>query len=93
VLLNVVEFGMDVKDAVTAPRMHIDNDRIQLESSIPAGTVRGLRRMGHKVAVRKRKDKSDPGLFFGGVHAAQFTAKGMQGGADPRRDGLALVLR
>jgi gamma-glutamyltranspeptidase/glutathione hydrolase len=93
VLMNVVEFGMGVKDAVTAPRMHIDNDRIQLESDIPPGTVRGLRKMGHKVVVRKRKDRSDPGLFFGGIHAAQFTAEGMQGGADPRRDGLAIVLR
>jgi gamma-glutamyltranspeptidase/glutathione hydrolase len=93
VLLNVIEFGMHVKDAVAAPRIHIQGEQVQLESSIRHATVAGLRKMGHKVEVRRRKDKYDPGLYFGGVHAAHFTAEAISGGADPRRDGLAVSLR
>ena len=91
-LLNVTEFEMGVKEAVAAPRMHLDGDCIQLENSIPSAAVKELRKMGHKIQVKKPKDKSDPGLYFGGVHAAEFTEEGMRGGADPRRDGLAISL-
>ena len=93
VLLNVIEFGMHVKEAVAAPRMHVQGEQVQLESSIPRATVAGLRKMGHKVEVRRRKDKDDPGLYFGGVHAAYLAGEAMSGGADPRRDGLAVSLR
>jgi gamma-glutamyltranspeptidase/glutathione hydrolase len=93
VLLNSIEFGMRVKDAVAAPRIHIQGEQIQLESSIPRATVAGLRKMGHKAEVMRRKDKRDPGSYFGGVHAAYFTGEVMSGGADPRRDGLAVSLR
>jgi gamma-glutamyltranspeptidase/glutathione hydrolase len=93
VLLNVMEFGMDVTEAVGAPRIHIEGDRILLESTIPHARVTGLRRMGHRVEVRRRKDRSDPGLYFGGVHAAYFTQEATKGGGDPRRDGLAITLR
>jgi len=93
VLLNVIEFGMHVRDAVAAPRIHLQGDRIQLESTVPRATVTGLRKMGHKAEVRRRKDKRDPGLYFGGVHASCFTQEEMSGGADPRRDGLAANLR
>jgi gamma-glutamyltranspeptidase/glutathione hydrolase len=93
VLLNVIEFGMRVKDAVAAPRIHVQGERIQLESSIPRATLIGLRKMGHRAEVRRRRGKNDPGLYFGGVHAAYFTEDAMSGGADPRRDGLAVSLR
>jgi len=93
VILNVIEFGMNVKQAVDAPRIHIEGDRILLESNTPRATIINLHKMGHKAEVRLRKDISDPGLYFGGVHAVHFNQNATAGGADPRRDGLAVTIR
>ena len=64
VLLNVIEFGMHVQDAVAAPRIHIQGEQVQLESSIPRARIAGLRKMGHKIEVRRRKDKHDPACIL-----------------------------
>ena len=92
-VLNVVEFGMPVNEAVAAARIHLLGNRIQLESAIPKASVTGLRKMGRRVEIWRRKDKWDTGLYFGGVHAAYFAERKVSGGADPRRDGLAAILR
>jgi gamma-glutamyltranspeptidase/glutathione hydrolase len=92
VLLNVIEYGLDLQDALAEPRVHIRGAQIQLEEPLgPA--ARELRRMGHSVEVRKRRGPGDPGLYFGGVHAAQLSeSNSLVGAPDPRRDGLAIAL-
>ncbi len=90
-LLNVIEFGMGMQDAVAAPRIHVHGNRVQLENTLARPTATGLRKMGHSVEVRKLAGKGDPGLYFGGVHAAQLSqVNNLNGAADPRRDGLAI---
>ena len=86
VLLNVAEFGMSVEDAVAAPRIHVKENLIQAEAGIAPKTIEALRKMGHRVEVRGSMD-----MYFGGVHAAVCDPKtrGLEGGADPRRDGEA----
>jgi len=92
-LLNVLEFRMPLADAVAAPRIHLERTKIQLEPTIKRVVVSELRRMGHSVQVKKRMGKHDPGLYFGGVHAAQISGDGtLIGASDPRRDGLAVGL-
>lgn len=83
-LLNVTEFGMSVEDAVAAPRIHVKDTLLQVESRIAPQTVAALRKMGHEVEVRRPME-----IYFGGVHAAYsnpITGE-LEGGADPRRDG------
>ena len=93
VLLNVVEFEMELKEAVAAPRIHVHGDRLQLENTLARRTATELRKMGHSVEVRKLMGRGDPGLYFGGVHAAQLSeGNDLYGAADPRRDGLAIGL-
>ena len=48
-VLNVVDFGLDARAAVDAPRFHHQwlPDRIQVEASLPAATQEALKRMGH----------------------------------------------
>ncbi len=60
-LLNVVEFGMDIQVALDAPLMQILDfppsffpreihpGAMRLESRMPAATIEGLERMGHRV--------------------------------------------
>ncbi len=47
-LTNVVDFGMNVQEAIEAPRWtHLDGRRMSLERAIPAAVRRELSRRGH----------------------------------------------
>jgi gamma-glutamyltranspeptidase/glutathione hydrolase len=50
-ILNVVDFGMNVQDAVDAPRFHHQwmPDKITMERGISPDTVRLLQQRGHTV--------------------------------------------
>ena len=53
--MNLVDFGMDIEEAVAAPRVNHQwlPDRIQIEEGgVTAETVLGLEGMGHVVQVR-----------------------------------------
>ncbi|NJD18701.1 MAG: gamma-glutamyltransferase [Gemmatimonadetes bacterium] len=55
VVLNVVDFGMNIQEAVNAPRIHHQwlPDRITIEENgTSEATVGGLRAMGHSVEMR-----------------------------------------
>jgi gamma-glutamyltranspeptidase/glutathione hydrolase len=87
-ILNVVEFRMTLEQAVAAPRFHCQRDKITLEDGIGRSTLNALKKLGHRVEMKARRD-----LFFGGVQAAMFDSarKRYVGTADPRRDGTALA--
>ena len=85
-VLNVVDFGMDVQEAVDAPRFHHQwlPDRIEVERrGFPADVVERLKALGHEVAVT-----SD----MGDVHAILVDPATACGWARRTRamDGLAL---
>lgn len=85
VILNVLEFGMNPKDALASPRMHINKNQVELEGTVPRECATSLRKMGYRVAVK------DADLYFGGVQVAMLRASNaLEGAADPRRDGTAL---
>ena len=91
VLLNVIEFGMGLQEAVAASRIHVHGHIVQMENTQASRTAAELRKMGHSVKIGKLMGKGDPGLYFGGVHAGQLSREsGLNGAADPRRDGLAV---
>jgi gamma-glutamyltranspeptidase / glutathione hydrolase len=86
VLLNVLEFGMDVQEAVDAPRFHHQwyPDSVMIETKgFPADVVTALTALGHRV---------DTVSDMGDVQAIQIdTATGLRlGASDPRSDGVTL---
>jgi gamma-glutamyltranspeptidase/glutathione hydrolase len=86
-LLNALDFGMDVAEAVSAPRFHHQwrPDVLDVEAAVPADVVAALRARGHAVRVVDEIPT--------GVQAVAVEAGGGRAGAcDPRRDGLALGL-
>jgi len=85
-ILNVVDWGMDVKEAVSAPRFHHqwDPDRIYVEPETPADVVEGLRGRGHEVEVSSREWSAVEAIWIDPGTSVHY------GGNDPRRDGLAL---
>ena len=83
VLLNLLVFGMDLQDAVDAPRFrHLDGRRVALEAPIGDDVRRALSGLGH-VIVDERT------VAFGGAQAIMRLAHGWAAGSDPRKDGMA----
>jgi len=89
-LLNVLEFGMNLQEAIEAPRVRVYRDRlVDAESRIADDTRRGLAERGHQVNVID--DWS--WIVGGGQGLARDAASGaLMAGADPRRDGYALAI-
>ena len=87
-ILNVIEFGMNVQEAVEAPRFRVMTGvDINMESRVSQQARDELTSRGHDIGLL-----GEWGMEVGGGHAvAADPVTGMlMGGADPRRDGFAL---
>ena len=84
VLLNMIDFGMDVQQAGEQPRARDFESGLALEPAIGAEARRGLERKGHRLVAA-------PGSF-GGYQAIMIDPRtgALAGGSDPRKDGCAL---
>ena len=82
-----VDIGMNVQEAIEAPRFRFyDEGMLLLEGRFPKHMREDLARRGHRVSVAPDWHNS-----VGGGQGIQFTRYGtMLGGADPRRDGVAM---
>lgn len=83
VLTQVVDFGRTIQEAVTAPRLYWDGEKVQLEPGFSTDAVNRLRQ---RVEVNEWKAC---GVYFGGVHAV---IPGKEGAGDPRRGGAVIVV-
>ncbi len=85
-ILNVVDYGMDVQEAVSAPRFHHQwiPDRLVVEAAVPVDVIEALRRRGHRVEVSKRNWSSVQAIVLDPASGRHL------GGSDPRSDGVAL---
>ncbi len=96
VLVNLVDFGMPVQQAIEAPRLVLNATpnfykpgaaiAVQVESRVPAATIAALKAMGHTVEVL-------PGWgSLGHMQVIRVDPKtgAKTAGADPRRTGYAM---
>ncbi|NIP46626.1 MAG: Gamma-glutamyltranspeptidase [Gammaproteobacteria bacterium] len=86
VLLNVIDFGLHVEDAVHAPRVHYENGHLSVEGGFDMDRLGALLEAFPDHHVWDRRN-----MFFGGVHTVMAGEKGMQGTGDARRGGASLV--
>jgi gamma-glutamyltranspeptidase/glutathione hydrolase len=83
VLLNLLVFGMDLQEALDAPRFrHQSGTRVALEGPIGDDVKAGLRAMGHDVVAL-------PPGSAGGAQAIVRLRRGYAAASDPRKDGMA----
>jgi gamma-glutamyltranspeptidase/glutathione hydrolase len=84
VLLNLIDFGMNVQEAGEAARFRHSAAGLALESAISAEARAGLQQRGHTVITSFGA--------FGGFQGILFDVKNgvMMGGSDPRKDGQAV---
>ena len=84
VLLNLIDFGMNVQEAGEAPRFRHSGTSLMVESAISPEARFGLDVRGHRLT-------SAVGSFggFQGILIDHRTGV-LMGGSDPRKDGLAI---
>jgi gamma-glutamyltranspeptidase/glutathione hydrolase len=89
-ILNALVFGMDVQEAIEAPRVRVYRDRgVHVETRISSRTREALSGRGHDVSPIDDWSWT----VGGGQGIARDPESGaLQGGADPRRDGYAIAI-
>ena len=95
-LLNILEFGMNIQEAIEAPRFRLYADpnfyrpgsqvTMRLEDSVPTATVDRLKAIGHDIELIPAftGGSSMQGIRIDPEHGT------MTAGADPRRTGYAI---
>lgn len=78
-LIALIDWDMTMMDAISLPRFLDRNGALELEAGTALETMAPeLEQLGHKVEVRP---------LMSGLHGIRVTPQGLDGGADPRRDG------
>ncbi len=88
IVVNVVRHGMDVEQAITAPRVHLDEPHVHCEGGADPAELDRLEGMGYDVVRWRRRN-----LFFGGAAAVEVRPGGeLRAAGDPRRGGHGVVV-
>ena len=88
ILSNVIDFGMDIQQAIEAPRWQSKGKKtVEIETRFPGKTQLDLENAGFKVKVTEPWD-----FRMGGAEGILLDPNTgvFQAGADPRRDGYAV---
>ena len=83
VLSNWIDYGMDIQQALDAPRFFLYDGVLGLEQGVPAAVAAELRARGHRVVT-----VHEPHGGGQGIHINHQTGV-LTGGSDPRKDGHA----
>ena len=87
VLINLLDFGMGLEEAVEAPRLHLENDHLNIENGFSAAALAAL-----EAAWPGVEQWPGTNLFFGGVHAVERLASGeFLAAGDHRRGGAVAI--
>jgi gamma-glutamyltranspeptidase/glutathione hydrolase len=95
VAMNVADFGMNIQDAISAPRFRWKDElgsvpakESIMETRIPANVIKSLRSMGYVIDT----SLGDWSMTVGGAQGISIDRKSgwLMGGADLRRNGYAV---
>jgi len=84
IMLNMLDYGMDVQQAIDCPRFFWEGEKVEVETGTPRATIDGLRARGHDIAVCEQP--------WGGAQTIKIDwDRGVLiAGSEPRKDGCAL---
>lgn len=81
-ILNHLDWQMDIQKSISAPNFVALNGALELEENTSVAKLKPqLEEMGHKVKVID---------IVSGIHAIAIDGRKLKGGADPRRNGVAV---
>lgn len=87
VLVNLIDFEMNVEAAVCSPRIHLEGDKLSVEGGFNTNEVERL-----TADYPNHEVWQDLNLFFGGAHTVVEDADDFHGQGDPRRGGVCRVV-
>jgi gamma-glutamyltranspeptidase / glutathione hydrolase len=88
IVVNVVAHGLSAQEAISHPRVHFEDDQLNLEGGIDPAVGGALEAEGYDV-VRW----GDLNLYFGGASTVALDAAGnLDAAGDPRRGGAGVVV-
>ena len=89
IVVNVVQHGLDVRDAIDRPRIHLEGEHLHCEGGHEPAELDKLEAMGWDVTRWRRKN-----LYFGGAAAVEMRDDGTLAAAgDARRGGAGVVVQ
>lgn len=86
VLLNLVDFDMDVESAVSSPRIHYENNLLSVEGGFDRSKIAEA-----LSAFPQHKLWEARNMFFGGAHTVVADGREFGGAGDPRRGGVCVI--
>lgn len=87
VLINLIDFRMDIETAVHSPRLHVEGQKLSVESGFKPSEIELLIRHYPEHEIWNERN-----LFFGGAHTVERGPHGFKGVGDPRRGGISCVV-
>jgi gamma-glutamyltranspeptidase/glutathione hydrolase len=85
-ILNVIDFGMGMTEAVSAARFSATSNVIDVSNRIPRFVTRRLEAQGYEVM------RSPFTFGFAAVHGIRIEGEVLDGAADPGHDGVAIAV-
>ncbi len=84
VLINLIDFDMEIGQAVEQPRVHFESDLLNIESGPSTSAIQALQKEFADIRCWPEKN-----LFFGGAHSVRRNHDGQfSGSGDSRRGGV-----
>ena len=84
-ITNMVDYGMDVQQAIDAPRVFYVDETTEVERGVPEATIAGL-----KSARARRACSARCRMAAGRAIVIDWERGVLIGGSDPRKDGCAI---
>ncbi len=83
-LSNMLEYGLDIQEAIDLPRLLPLKGKVQIEHGITPEIAAALTQLGHQVEMMERPHGGGQAIWIDHDRGV------LVGGSDPRKDGLAL---
>jgi gamma-glutamyltranspeptidase/glutathione hydrolase len=89
-IVNVVDHGLPISEAIELPRVHLDGADLHCEGGIDPQEADRLERLGYRLVRWPGRERN---LYFGGVSAVGVRGDGgLEAAGDPRRGGAGTVV-
>jgi len=83
-LTNMLEYGLDIQEAIDLPRLFPLKGKVQLEHGIPLDICDRLAKLGHELETVERPHGGGQAIWIDRARGC------LVGGSEPRKDGMAL---
>jgi len=84
IMTNILDYGMGIQESIDQPRIFARGEQFNVEGTISADIVDGLRKLGHNVTRAENPLGTAQAVWIDWERGL------LRGGADGRRDGIAL---